>query len=174
MRGHPQRPTYLHHDPRPCVPERQSKKGRQAVKLQAQSEGVRVNQWILQQSEDKWQRISLRDSTKGKLIVDIIHERVWLWDSQEAVARQWHLIVRREIGSKGTLKYSLSNTPSETSTKELAYMQSQRYWIERAFQDSKTWCGIVRLPSSRLSGLAQSHGNGDAYHALSVGVATLS
>ena len=56
----------------------------------------------------------LRDCTRGQLQVDIAHRRVWLWDGEEADAHCWHLIVRREVGSVKTIKYSLSNAPVDT------------------------------------------------------------
>ena len=40
------------------------------------------------------------------------------------------------------IKYSLSNAASNTSTRRLAYMQAQRYWVERPFQDAKNECGM--------------------------------
>jgi hypothetical protein len=84
----------------------------------------------------------VRDSTKGRLEVDILTRRVWVWlDDQESV-RQWHLIVRREVGAKETIKYSLSNAPAETTVDRLAYMQGQRYFVERSFQDAKSTAGM--------------------------------
>ncbi|XOF32986.1 MAG: hypothetical protein ACL93V_13335 [Candidatus Electrothrix sp. YB6] len=66
----------------------------------------------------------------------------WLWDGKEAEARKWHLVVRREVKSPKKIKYSLSNAESNTSTRRLAYMQAQRYWVERPFQDAKNECGM--------------------------------
>ena len=43
-----------------------------------------------------------------------------LWDGEEAKARCWHLIVRREVGSPRTVKYSLSNAPADTTPLQLA------------------------------------------------------
>jgi SRSO17 transposase len=129
-------------DPDPVVPPPQSKKGRKPSRLKAQTAAVRVDKWVAQQSEDDWQRLSLRNTTKGKLIVDVLHKQVWLWDGEENKAHQWHLIVRREVKSSGKLKYSLSNAPVDMSTDRLAYMQVQRFWIERSFQDAKNQCGM--------------------------------
>ena len=129
-------------DPDPVVPPPQSKKGRKPSRLKAQTAAVRVDKWVAQQSEDDWQRLSLRNTTKGKLIVDVLHKQVWLWDGEESGAHQWHLIVRREVKSSGKLKYSLSNAPVDMSTDRLAYMQVQRFWIERSFQDAKNQCGM--------------------------------
>jgi hypothetical protein len=69
----------------------------------------------------------LREGTKGPLRVDILHRRVWLWDGEEAQARRWHLIVRREIDAPTETKYSLSNAPADTPVPRLAFMQGQRY-----------------------------------------------
>jgi SRSO17 transposase len=95
-------------DPDPIVPPAKSKKGRKPSRLKAQTEPVRVDQWVRQQSAEAWRRLTIRDTTKGKLRVDILHQRVWLWDGKQKQAKHWHLIVRREVkGSK--IKYSLSN-----------------------------------------------------------------
>jgi hypothetical protein len=83
----------------------------------------------------------VRDTTKGKLQVEILHHRVWLWEGKESKANCWHLIVRREIKTK-EVKYSLSNAPASTSYRRLVFMQAQRYWIERNFQDAKNQCGM--------------------------------
>ena len=55
----------------------------------------------------------------------------------------WHLIVRREVGSPKTIKYSLSNAQADTPILRLAQMQGQRYWVERVFEDAKGECGLA-------------------------------
>jgi hypothetical protein len=92
---------------------------------------------------EDWTRYILRDCTRGELRVDIVCRRVWLWDGKEERPRCWHLIVRREVGSVKTIKYSLSNAPAGTLRLQLAQMQGQRYWIERAFEDGKGECGLA-------------------------------
>jgi len=116
-------------DPKPVVPPAKPGKGRKPTKLKTQATTIRV------------QRTYVRDTTKGKLLVDILHKRVWLWDGNESQAHCWHLIVRREVGAN-KLKYSLSNAPASTPVNRLAFMQAQRYWIERTFQDAKNQCGM--------------------------------
>ena len=90
-----------------------------------------------------WTRCILRDCTRGTLRVDIAHRRIWAWDGKEERARCWHLIVRREVGSVDTIKYSFSNAPADTPRLQLAQMQGQRYWVERAFEDGKGECGLA-------------------------------
>lgn len=129
-------------DPRPVVPPPKSNKGNKPSKLQAQSRSMRVDTWIKKQCVGSWKRVAIRDSTKGRIFVDIWHRMIWLWDGKETEARKWHLIVRREVNSPEKIKYSLSNAPHDTPTERLAFMQAQRYWVERPFQDAKNQCGM--------------------------------
>src|SRR5208282_1860453 len=92
---------------------------------------------------EDWTRCILRDCTRGHLRVDITTRRIWVWDGKEERARCWHLIVRREVGSVKTIKYSLSNASVDMPLLRLAQMQGQRYWVERAFEDAKGECGLA-------------------------------
>ena len=103
---------------------------------------VRVDEWTRSQRAGKWRRMTLRQSTKGPVQVEVMARRVWAWDREEEEARSWWLVVRRDPQTKGELKYSLSNAPEDTSWQRLAYMQGQRYWIERAFEDAKGSSGL--------------------------------
>ncbi len=129
-------------DPKPVVPARKSKRGKRPTRRKAQRPSIRVDQWAAQQPAEAWQRMKLRDSTKGVLSVEILHRRVWVWDGKEENALCWHLIVRREVDSPSTLKYSLSNAPEDTPAARLAVMQGQRYWVERALQNGKQEVGL--------------------------------
>jgi SRSO17 transposase len=44
----------------------------------------------------------------------------------------------------GTFKYSMSNAAPDTPWERLAYMQAQRFWIERCFQDAKSELGMAQ------------------------------
>ena len=130
-------------DPQPQVPAGdERKRGRPRSRLQAQTSPHRADEWVDTLAPSDWQRVVLRDSTEGRLEVEVVHRRVWLWDGKEKQARHWHLIVRREIGSPQTLKYTLSNADPELPTHRLAQMQAQRFWVERTFQEAKSHCGM--------------------------------
>src|SRR3954452_3297707 len=117
--------------------------GRPPSKQQASVDGITVEKLVAGFGADDWVRRVLRDSTRGPLRIDVAHRRVWVWDGEEAAARCWHLIVRREVGTPKKIKYSLSNAPADTSPERLAQMQGQRYWVERAFEDAKGECGLA-------------------------------
>jgi len=125
------------------VAEPKTVRGRSPTKQRASAESVPVEKLVAGFSAQDWTRCILRDSTRGPLRVDVAHRRVWVWDGEEAAARCWHLVVRREVGSPKTIKYSLSNAAAETSAECLAQRQGHRYWVERAFEDAKGECGLA-------------------------------
>jgi SRSO17 transposase len=129
-------------DPEPVVPLLTTSRGRPPSVLQTQTPAFRVDDWAQQQPPSAWQPVTLRKGAKGTLEVDILHRRVWVWDGREAQARLWHLIVRRERATPTEIKYSLSNAPAETPASRLAFMQGQRYWVERALQTGKQDVGL--------------------------------
>ena len=130
-------------DPGLHVPEMKSRRGRPAKKQQAAATPITVEKLAKGIPPQDWTRCTLRDSTRGELRVDIATRRVWVWDGKEPQARCWHLIVRREVRSVKTIKYSVSNAPAHTPTLRLGQMQGQRYWVERAFEDAKGECGLA-------------------------------
>jgi len=125
------------------VPPSQPGRGRPARKRQASGEPATVESLVKGFGSGDWTRCVLRDSTRGQLRVDLAHRRVWLWDGEEDTPRCWHLIVRREVKSEKTIKYTLSNVAADTSLLDLGQMQGQRYWVERSFEDAKGECGLA-------------------------------
>lgn len=130
-------------DPDPIVPERKSVRGRKPTKLEAQRERQRVDEWVKAQPREVWQKVTVRPGTKGDVRVEALSARVWLWDGSEQTARSWHVVVTRELRSPETIKYSLSNAPADTSLERLVWMQRQRFWIERSFEDAKSESGLA-------------------------------
>jgi SRSO17 transposase len=129
-------------EPELRIPPSKPGRGRPATKRQAATASVTVEALVRTFGATDWTRCMLRDSTRGKLRVDIAHRRVWLWDGEEAAARCWHLVVRREVGSPNKIKYTVSNAPADTPVLRLGQMQGQRYWVERTFEDAKGQCGL--------------------------------
>ena len=100
---------------------------------------MRADAWVKSQGPTAWRRVEIRRGTRGPMKVDVLHGRVWLYQRGDARAYQWHLVVTRQ---PNRLKYSLSNGPADTSVQRLAYMQGQRYFVERAIEDAKQQGGF--------------------------------
>ena len=139
-------------DPQPEVPERKAGRGRTPTLLKTAQASTTVSQWASSQPEAAWQQVELRDSTQGKITINVLHRRVWLWDGEETKAHCWHLIVRQEPNAKNKLKYSLSNAASHLPISRLAFMQGQRYFVERAIEDAKSTAGLADYQVRRWTG----------------------
>jgi hypothetical protein len=100
-----------------------------------------ANQCSLQ-PEEAWQRIAFREMTKGRRVADFLFHKVWFWNKNEAKGRSFTLIVRRELGKQGSIKFSLTNAATNTTPERLAFLQGQRYFVERSFQDAKSYLGM--------------------------------
>ena len=129
--------------PELVVPPSLPGRGRPAHKRQASGAPVTVESLVKRFGPGDWTRCVLRDSTRGELRVDLAHRRVWVWDGEEEMPRCWHLIVRREVKSEKTIKFSLSNAAADMPVLRLGQMQGQRYWVERTFEDAKGECGLA-------------------------------
>lgn len=107
--------------------------------VSSEASPMRVEEWVAAQPRSAWKRITVRNGTKGPMTFEILHAQVWLHQDSDDDAYLWHLVVRRE---PGRLKFSLSNAAADTTTERLAYMQGQRYFVERALQDAKQQGGL--------------------------------
>lgn len=87
--------------------------------------------------------MTLRNSTRGDLNVRCCRIKVYVWGGELDMAHCWQLIVTRTIGENEDLKISLTNASQQTTLKRLGWMQRQRYWVERVFEDVKSECGMV-------------------------------
>lgn len=131
-------------NPRPALPAAsRGVMGRPPTRAAATVPGLRA-QKVAELSaacfekESRW--ITLRETTKGPLRVQLMVKEVWLWSKEMAEPRRRLLVVRRE--ADGSHKYSLTNASTDLSWERLGFMQAQRFFIERAFQDAKSQLGM--------------------------------
>ncbi len=133
-------------DPCPQVPTASAgQPGRPRTRAQPKAKGakaVRVDRLTARRFTSAAREVTIRDATKGPRQAPVWVCPVWVWDGQAPAARERLLVVRQD--EDGTFKYSLSNAPADTSWERLAYMQAQRFWIERCFQDAKSELGMAQ------------------------------
>jgi SRSO17 transposase len=133
-------------DPAPALPlaTGPAGRGRKPRKPRAQAPGAALTVAALTEAgfEAQARLLDLRDSAKGRLCARVWATRVWQWDGESPAARPRWLVVRQD--ADGTFKYSLANCPADTTWERMAYMQAQRYWIERGFQDAKSQLGMAQ------------------------------
>jgi len=130
--------------PRPYLPEKApDARGRTPTRYVVDEQPVRVDVWVKRQPQSAWEKQTIRKGTKGTVQYEVLTRRVWVWDQDTENYYHWHLVVRRDAATKSDLKYSLSNAAKDVTAARLAYLQAQRYWIERTFEDAKSQCGMA-------------------------------
>jgi SRSO17 transposase len=103
---------------------------------------------LVEQGRIAFHRHSIRDTQRGRLIVDFAAIRVRRSHNNVPIPGECWLLVRRELDGSDT-KFSYSNAPTTTLIEKLAEWQSRRYWVERALQDAK---GLAGLDQYRVTG----------------------
>jgi len=93
-------------------------------------------------SVTRWRQIRIRKSTSGFLEIKFTAIRVWRVDKDSHKPLPVWLLIRKELDDS-EIKYSFSNAHSLCTWGKLAKMQSERYWIERSFQDAIAIAGMA-------------------------------
>lgn len=141
---------YVYREP-PLIslPEKQGSKGRQPTRYKSQGKAVEVRKLAEGIATDKWEKIRLRKTGKGDLNCLAYVQKVYVWDGIAPRCDERLLVIRVTEGKQGSkaYKYALSNAgEGQYTTEELVGMQSQRYFVERCFQDSKQEAGMSHYP----------------------------
>jgi SRSO17 transposase len=123
------------------VPE-SAGRGRKPTKLQADRDPTQVRWYADHLYPFQWRTIAVRNGAKGPITLSVHTAPVWVWDGKsERVTERVLVISRNHADNK--IKYSLSHVDDRsTPIERLAYMQAQRDWVERAFQEAKSELGM--------------------------------
>jgi len=135
-------PIYLE-DPRPYLPEKTSRKGPKFNRYRTDASSIEVKAAVEGLKLCEQPVLKLRDTTRGPLKVRALRFPVYVWDGEASQACRFFLLATQILGPKAETKISLSNAPETMKLKTLAWMQLQRYWVERAFEDAKSECGMA-------------------------------
>jgi SRSO17 transposase len=130
-------------DPEPYIPQRANNRGRPFKKYRTDRESIEVRELVDSLPAQRWKKMTLRETTRGKLKVLCCRSKVYVWDGESEKVHCWSLVVTKAPGTNPNIKISLSNAPEQTTLKRLAWMQRQRYWVERTFEDAKSECGMA-------------------------------
>ena len=119
-----------------------SSNGQKARRLISARESLSVEEFVQACSTKDWRLYSVRQTTRGSLKLRVLRKSVYVWHKQSGQGRRYELLVTENLDGQDR-KYSLTNQKSSTSTQRLSWMQRQRYWVERCFEDGKSQCGMA-------------------------------
>jgi SRSO17 transposase len=129
--------------PQPYIPVKKAGRGRTPSAYVCDAKPLSLKDLQQQIPDDHWQTITHRQGTKGALTRKAAILDVYLWkpEGKTAIEAVQLLISMETDGSE--IKSSLCYTPAGKMALETAlFRQMQRYWIERAFQNSKEQLGL--------------------------------
>jgi SRSO17 transposase len=135
--------TVFLQEPTLKVPEAKTAKGRKPTKLKADICSIRLDKLREEIEDNDWKLEYIRDTVKGELQLYVHKADVWSWDGISAKAKKRVLIITKTTDPKPKVKYSISNGDIDGySHGEYAYFVSQRYWVERSFDNAKNELGM--------------------------------
>ncbi len=133
--------VYLHPPTVGMPPVEAGHKGRPPRRTQVLSEEkpVAIRQ-VFGWADTVCQRIRVRASERGAIEDVFAVRRVWTDRDEPGVptTEEW-AVIRQE--ADGKLNCSLSNAPPDSTIEHLAWLKCQRYFIERANEDTTTELG---------------------------------
>jgi SRSO17 transposase len=120
-----------------------SSNGQKARRSVTGRESLSVEEFVQSCSTKDWRLYNVRQTTRGSLKLRVLRKSVYVWDKQSGKGRRrYELLVTENLDGQDR-KYSLTNQKPSTSTQRLSWMQRQRYWVERCFEDGKSQCGMA-------------------------------
>lgn len=120
----------------PSTPENHQGPDFSKPRVLSEQEPLAVQE-IAQDPDTTWKTLQVRTTERGTLEAEYTARRIWtLRDDQPT--EEW-LLIRRH--SDGRHTYALSNAPADTALQHLAWMEAQRYFVERSIQDAKSELG---------------------------------
>jgi SRSO17 transposase len=102
----------------------------------------RADAWAARQPEDRWTRLTVRDSERGPLRVDALMVRVRTKEKRR-VGPEERLVVMRTVEDKPQTHYALSNAGPEVSLAEVVGVRFTRHRIEEALEAGKGEVGLA-------------------------------
>lgn len=101
---------------------------------------MRIDKWTVEQSDDVWQRVDVRDGEKGPLVVEILKRRVQTGHRSKSETTDETLVVIRHRDRDGGIAkqdYYLSNADITTTHEEFGRVSKAAHRVEECFDRGK-------------------------------------
>jgi SRSO17 transposase len=134
------------------LPERKSNRGPAPKRLKASTPDMTVTKYMENLQPSDWEKIKVRNTTKGKLTGEYHFARVFIWNKNINEIEPRMLVIRKTKSAKDTIeiKYSFTNANLEQNTHQaLAYMQAQRFFVEHCIKESRQILGIDQFQTRK-------------------------
>ena len=103
---------------------------------------VNVRVWKNSLVKRDWEKIHIRDGTKGPLIVWAARVRVQMIDQKRRSKKIRWLVAIKTEGRNPEVRFCLSNAKENVPLREMVHAASVRHWIEDCFERAKGKVGL--------------------------------
>jgi len=127
------------------IPPKQGNRGRMTKRYKTDSKAIEVQQLKEQLAVSMFEEVLIRQGTKGPLKCKAAVVKVYTWDGRSPHYNERLLLIRltENTDGKQEIKFAITNArEGQNSLEQLVQMQSQRYFVERAFQEVKQDAGM--------------------------------
>jgi SRSO17 transposase len=138
--------------PELAVPGRTSTKGPSPSRLKATTESISVGEYHKTLRATDWEKINVRNTSKGKLKGHYHFAKVFIWNRSSNLIEPRLLVIRKTKSGNKTIeiKYSFTNANLvQYTTKGIAYMQAQRFFVEHSLKESKQVLGLDQFQTRK-------------------------
>jgi len=123
------------------VPPRTHAKGPTPTRIRATTACLRVDHLASQLPPTAYQRVEVRDSSRGPLVARFSARRVWRQTGKAQEVQEVWLLIRRTLDDPKT-RYQFCNADPQVAFTHLVQMSYGRYWVERGLEDGKSAVGL--------------------------------
>jgi SRSO17 transposase len=147
---HSNQTVYLE-KPELVLPERKGNRGPQPKRFTVTEKAVRVSEYIKELDCEEWEEIKVRNTAKGSLKGLFHFKQVYIWDKDEMQIERRLLVIRKLNTKEGEdIKYSFTNADLvQYTSKALAYMQAQRFFVEHSIKEAKFILGMDQFQTRK-------------------------
>jgi len=139
------------------IPQKMNKRGRPSKKPRPDIDSIRLDTYVKGLSEKDWViEKKLRKTHKGWKKLKVHTQSIWIIENEQI--KKLTLVVTQTMDGKQETKFSFSNGEADQyNPREYAYFQSQRYWVERTFDDAKNELGMSDYQVRKWNGWHHHH-----------------
>lgn len=141
------------------IPERKGTKGPSQKKLKATTPEMAVSKYMESLQPSDWEKIEVRNTTKGKLTGEYHFAQVYIWDKNLDLVEPRMLVIRKTMSDKNTveIKILIHQCQSRTiHTSGTGVYAGVAVLCRTLHQRIKTNTGIRSISDPKMAGMATS------------------
>ena len=127
-------------------------RGRKPTILIPDKQGVKVKDYISDLKVRDYRKLSIRNTSKGKLKVKAHAQKIWIYDDQNEIFLERTLVIRKNLNKNASsdINYFFTNMSLQKfRLKQIIAKHATRYFIEHNFKEAKSCLGMSQFQTRK-------------------------